>query len=204
MNLRHVSSPISFFIVCLFDTNSKVDQTIDIKKATRYTTRSPNQSSIPSSCGCKYIHLINTNTLCNITIQQNIHNLTTHLTQNIKKSNLIFSIPSNHPIITMALLSSSKKSHQILTSLVQSNKAILSQKLLLLDLLESKYKDTCATTNSNATTCAIQNFFFTTPCPIVHASIGQHYRHSMDHIELAALVASSSSDINNNTFLLYV
>ena len=96
----------------------------------------------------------------------------------------------------MASLSSSsyimsKKSHPLLKSLIQSNKAILSQKLLLLDILESKYKDMAI---ANATTqCAIHNYFFTTQCPIVHASIGQHYRHSMDHIELAVLVASSTT-----------
>ena len=30
-------------------------------------------------------------------------------------------------------------------------------------------------------------------CPIVGASVGQHYRHSMDHLELAALVTASAS-----------
>lgn len=44
---------------------------------------------------------------------------------------------------------------------------------------------------------------FVTPCPIVGASIGQHYRHSMDHVELVALVTdtadkqSSSSSISD-------
>jgi hypothetical protein len=32
---------------------------------------------------------------------------------------------------------------------------------------------------------------FTKTCPIVGATIGQHLRHSMDHVELAALVASA-------------
>ena len=34
---------------------------------------------------------------------------------------------------------------------------------------------------------------FQKTCPIVKASIGQHYRHSMDHVELAALVASTAA-----------
>jgi hypothetical protein len=33
-------------------------------------------------------------------------------------------------------------------------------------------------------------------CPVVEASIGQHIRHSMDHLELAAQVAAGDSDTN--------
>ena len=32
-------------------------------------------------------------------------------------------------------------------------------------------------------------------CPYVNASIGQHYRHSLDHIELAALVAQQQQSL---------
>lgn len=67
-------------------------------------------------------------------------------------------------------------------ALIKSNLAILSQKIALLDLLVSKHG---ATQASDA---------FQKICPIVGASIGQHYRHSMDHVELAALVASSAKD----------
>ena len=67
-------------------------------------------------------------------------------------------------------------------ALIKSNLAILSQKIALLDLLVSKHG---ATQASDA---------FQKICPIVGASIGQHYRHSMDHVELAALVASSAND----------
>lgn len=67
-------------------------------------------------------------------------------------------------------------------SLIKSNIAILSQKIALLDLLVTKHG---AIEASNA---------FQKKCPIVGASIGQHYRHSMDHVELIALVASSARD----------
>eukprot|EP00985_Skeletonema_marinoi_P020182 scaffold11863_cov165-Skeletonema_marinoi.AAC.5 len=67
-------------------------------------------------------------------------------------------------------------------AVIKSNLAILSQKIALLDLLVSKHG---ATKASDA---------FQKTCPIVGASIGQHYRHSMDHVELAALVASSAQD----------
>mmetsp|Transcript_7175 Transcript_7175/g.11732 ORF Transcript_7175/g.11732 Transcript_7175/m.11732 type:complete len:203 (-) Transcript_7175:29-637(-) len=69
-------------------------------------------------------------------------------------------------------------------ALIRSNLAILSQKIALLDLLVSKRG---ASQASDA---------FQKTCPIVGASIGQHYRHSMDHVELAALVASSAKDIS--------
>mmetsp|Transcript_2955 Transcript_2955/g.3459 ORF Transcript_2955/g.3459 Transcript_2955/m.3459 type:complete len:241 (-) Transcript_2955:68-790(-) len=72
-------------------------------------------------------------------------------------------------------------SNKILSSLIQSNKAILLQKSTLLNILESKYG------------IHQMNDLFTKKCPIIHASIGQHYRHSMDHIELAALVASTNT-----------
>jgi hypothetical protein len=65
-------------------------------------------------------------------------------------------------------------------ALIKSNLAILSQKIALLDLLVAKHG---ATQASDA---------FQKRCAIVGASIGQHYRHSMDHVELAALVASTA------------
>ncbi|KAL7490210.1 hypothetical protein ACHAW6_015978 [Cyclotella cf. meneghiniana] len=70
---------------------------------------------------------------------------------------------------------------KVLRPLIKSNLAILSQKVALLDLLVAR---------NGAKQASID---FQTMCPIVGASIGQHFRHSMDHIELAALVASSNS-----------
>lgn len=72
----------------------------------------------------------------------------------------------------------------ILQPLVRSNIALLTQKIALLDLLLGRH---------GANAAADQ---FTKVCPLVGASIGQHYRHSMDHIELAALLASSSDTHN--------
>ena len=69
--------------------------------------------------------------------------------------------------------------NNILQPLIRSNIALLSQKIGLLDVLVSK--------NNNNLTVATKQF--AKVCPYVNASIGQHYRHSLDHIELAALVA---------------
>jgi len=72
--------------------------------------------------------------------------------------------------------------NNILQPLIRSNIALLSQKIGLLDVLVSKNNLTLATKQ------------FTKVCPYVGASIGQHYRHSLDHIELAALVAQQQLD----------
>lgn len=72
----------------------------------------------------------------------------------------------------------------LLNSLIRCNQAILKQKLSLLSTLESKYG-----------TEKLQHTLFTQKCPIVKASIGQHYRHSMDHMELAVLVAATRNEM---------
>jgi len=79
--------------------------------------------------------------------------------------------------------------NNILQPLIRSNIALLSQKVGLLDVLVSKNNLTVATKQ------------FAKVCPYVGASIGQHYRHSLDHIELAALVAQQQQSlaIDNNT-----
>lgn len=68
----------------------------------------------------------------------------------------------------------------ILQPLIRSNVALLTQKVALLDLLVARHGGEAAAAK------------FSSICPIVGASVGQHYRHSMDHVELAALVASSA------------
>lgn len=73
----------------------------------------------------------------------------------------------------------------ILHPLIRSNVALLMQKIALLDLMVARYGESKATEK------------FATVCPIVGASIGQHYRHSMDHVELAALVASSAGNADS-------
>lgn len=73
----------------------------------------------------------------------------------------------------------------ILNPLIRSNVALLMQKIALLDLMVARYGESKATEK------------FATVCPIVGASIGQHYRHSMDHVELAALVASSAGNADS-------
>jgi len=78
------------------------------------------------------------------------------------------------------MMSASTKHYHLLRSLCKANQAILSQKLALLDVL---------TSNNGADGAAV---LFSKVCPIAGASVGQHYRHSMDHLELAALVAAST------------
>ena len=72
----------------------------------------------------------------------------------------------------------------ILRPIVASNIALLSQKLALMELLVSKGGRDKASEQ------------FQTSCKYCGgATIGQHYRHSMDHIELAALVASNANQL---------
>lgn len=71
--------------------------------------------------------------------------------------------------------------NNILQPLIKSNVALLSQKIGLLDLLVARHHGSINVASEQ----------FSKVCPLVGSSIGQHYRHSMDHIELAALVASS-------------
>jgi hypothetical protein len=73
----------------------------------------------------------------------------------------------------------------LLINLIRANQGILKQKLSLLETLQAKY-------GSQKTTD-----LFTKICPIVQASIGQHYRHSMDHLELVALVASARNEMGS-------
>lgn len=66
----------------------------------------------------------------------------------------------------------------LLQTLCRANKALLGQKLALMDAILAKH----GTAEAPAVYRKI--------CPIVGASIGQHFRHSMDHVELAVLVGS--------------
>lgn len=77
----------------------------------------------------------------------------------------------------------------ILQPLIKSNVALLTQKIALIDLLVSRHGPKACEK-------------FATVSPIVGASIGQHYRHSMDHVELAALVAANSNTSNDTISLL--
>mmetsp|Transcript_19672 Transcript_19672/g.46507 ORF Transcript_19672/g.46507 Transcript_19672/m.46507 type:complete len:229 (+) Transcript_19672:111-797(+) len=70
----------------------------------------------------------------------------------------------------------------LLRSLCRSNGALLRQKVGLLDALTARH---------GPDGLAAATEVFTKPCPIVGSSIGQHLRHSMDHMELAALVAEA-------------
>lgn len=68
----------------------------------------------------------------------------------------------------------------ILTSLCRTNLGILSQKVALMDVLIARKGVDGA------------KELYKSVCPMVGASMGQHVRHSMDHMELAILVADPS------------
>mmetsp|Transcript_925 Transcript_925/g.1151 ORF Transcript_925/g.1151 Transcript_925/m.1151 type:complete len:198 (-) Transcript_925:5975-6568(-) len=71
-------------------------------------------------------------------------------------------------------------------ALCKLNLSILSQKLSLFQAVVDKHGAVKA-----------GNLFKST-CPIVGATIGQHIRHSMDHIELTILMANSLNDISDS------
>lgn len=62
--------------------------------------------------------------------------------------------------------------------LCRVNLGILNQKLLLMDVMRSSFG------------ASHSRELYQQVCPIVRATIGQHIRHSMDHIELAAMAAA--------------
>ncbi len=64
-------------------------------------------------------------------------------------------------------------------TLCRANIGILNQKLLLMDVMRTTFG------------ASKSRELFQRVCPIVKATIGQHFRHSMDHIELAAHAATS-------------
>lgn len=65
----------------------------------------------------------------------------------------------------------------LLLSLCRANQGIVNQKIGLLEVLLEHHGDQVA------------QKIYQSVCPIVKASIGQHFRHSMDHIEIAARAA---------------
>mmetsp|Transcript_62685 Transcript_62685/g.152591 ORF Transcript_62685/g.152591 Transcript_62685/m.152591 type:complete len:235 (-) Transcript_62685:137-841(-) len=76
---------------------------------------------------------------------------------------------------------SSSSSRSTLQALYRANLGILRQKLGLLDAIKEQFGPTQA-----------QKLFKQT-CPVVNASVGQHLRHSMDHIEIAARAAADAA-----------
>ena len=69
-----------------------------------------------------------------------------------------------------------------LSKLCRANLGILSQKLGLLEAMSVKHGADKA------------KEFFQMPCPLVKASVGQHFRHSLDHMELAVKIAERPND----------
>jgi hypothetical protein len=76
-------------------------------------------------------------------------------------------------------------------ALCRANLGILKQKLHLLNVMRTTFGDAQAKT------------MYAKTCPIVEASIGQHIRHSMDHLELASQVVASSSGSGERKELHY-
>lgn len=69
--------------------------------------------------------------------------------------------------------------------LFRANIGILTHKSQLMNIMESKFGPDKA------------KLLYKAPCPLVGASIGQHVRHSMDHIELAVLLASTTNEVSS-------
>jgi uncharacterized damage-inducible protein DinB len=69
-------------------------------------------------------------------------------------------------------------------ALCRANLGLLRQKLQLVSVLKSNFGDSKAKT------------LYGQVCPVVEASVGQHIRHSMDHLELAAQLAAGKSKTN--------
>lgn len=92
-----------------------------------------------------------------------------------------YNILSAHSLKSHVLTNSRSftMSSKLLPSLLRCNQAILQQKIDLLSVIESKFGS------------QELSQLFQRKCNIVQASIGQHYRHSLDHSELAILVAST-------------
>ena len=65
-------------------------------------------------------------------------------------------------------------------ALCRANIGILQQKIALMDVLQSQFGVSEA------------KVLYQKVCPIVHASIGQHIRHSMDHLDIATNIAAAS------------
>ncbi len=69
------------------------------------------------------------------------------------------------------------------SSLLQANIGVLSQKLDLMQSLRANLGQDQATKS------------FAMPCPVVGASVGQHFRHSMDHMErVANCIGTTNND----------
>lgn len=73
-----------------------------------------------------------------------------------------------------SIVAAARTSRHLKAELCRGNMAILDQKLELLSNLDDVFDEA-------------SNYAFTSTCPIVGASIGQHFRHSLDHIELPAM-----------------
>jgi hypothetical protein len=71
-------------------------------------------------------------------------------------------------------------------ALCRANLGILQQKLQLMHVIKTRFGKDQATT------------LYREVCPIVQASIGQHVRHSMDHLESAARVAAAAAAENED------
>ena len=112
------------------------------------------------------------------------HSLSLSLLRNIHSHNKAKpnkAKPSQAEQTSQAKPSQAKPSrmNQLVASLCQSARGILHHKTTLLDVLVAKHGPDDAVR------------IFTTVCPVVHASLGQHLRHSMDHMERAVVMAKT-------------
>lgn len=79
----------------------------------------------------------------------------------------------------------------LLSSLCRSNRGILRHKLALIDALVNRFGPDEA------------KDWYKSPCQLVGASMGQHIRHSMDHMELTILLAATANGRESNMPVLH-
>ena len=99
------------------------------------------------------------------------------------KASFLASFFSTTSITTSSASSATASASASLSKLCQVNLGILQQKLSLIDVLKDKF--------------GLENAkeLYKKPCPLVGgASVGQHIRHSVDHIEKIVNVLQSQSD----------
>jgi hypothetical protein len=86
----------------------------------------------------------------------------------------------------------------LIATLCRTNIGMIQQKLDVIDRIDMKHG-----------TKKLCDFIYNTPCSLLHASIGQHIRHSIDHIDRATTAAMSmigkanDVDDSNSTMIHY-
>jgi hypothetical protein len=89
----------------------------------------------------------------------------------------------------------------LLGDLCWTNRSILRQKVALMESISSYYAGNSSSSSQQQEAMTME-LLYRRKCPVVGASIGQHFRHSLDHIEratsaAAAVIIIGPGSINN-------